>query len=125
MIKYRKIIFIVFVAIFNILCFEAFAAFIHPMDFNGSEAQKKQVIQNIRSSVKIDYCDKLKVCSASFLRRMEQKELDSFKLITKAENRKMLNNLMNTFCTKDSCNYSMIWRMYQRELTDSQISLRW
>lgn len=33
------------------------AGFVHPLDFDGSEAQKQEVISYIKDRVKADYCD--------------------------------------------------------------------
>lgn len=38
------------------------ATILNPMGFDGSEAQKKQVIKSISATVKKDYCEKL-ICA--------------------------------------------------------------
>lgn len=55
------------------------------MDFDGSEAQKTMVINYITKNVYKQYCTGINMCQESMLRRMEQKDLDAFKLLTKAD----------------------------------------
>lgn len=49
-----------------LLCFAptlCFAKFIHPLDFDGSEAQKAEVIKYIKDRVHKDYCEgQLNMC---------------------------------------------------------------
>jgi hypothetical protein len=53
------------------------ATILNPMDFDGSEVQKKQVIESITATVKKDYCDKIDMCQESTLRMMEKQNLDA------------------------------------------------
>ena len=46
------------------------ATTLNPMDFDGSEAQKKQVIESIIATVKKDYCGKIDMCEESTLRTL-------------------------------------------------------
>ncbi|MNR46887.1 hypothetical protein D3C85_1659170 [compost metagenome] len=60
------------------------------------------------------------------LRRMEQKDLEAFKLLTKAENRKVLDQAISDYCSNlDMCNYAMIQRMYEKNLAASKQKLSW
>ena len=60
----------------------------HPLDFNGSEQGKKNIISFIEKNVYETYCENemLKsMCTNSLLRMMEDEELTSFKKLTKAK----------------------------------------
>ncbi|MGP4129479.1 hypothetical protein OJE16_06745 [Pantoea tagorei] len=62
------------------------AGFVHPLDFDGSEAQKKEVISYIQKRVKADYCDgQLDMCQPTTLRMMEKQNLNAFKKTHKSE----------------------------------------
>lgn len=106
----------------------AMAGFIHPMDFDGSEAQKQQVIQYIKDRVKHDYCDgQLDMCQATTLRMMEQQNLDSFKKASQAKERAIMDRAIKDYCHGgiDMCSYDTIWMMYQENLKASNEDLSW
>lgn len=99
---------------------------VHPMDFDGSEEQKALVINYITKHVYDQYCEGINMCQESMLRRMEQKDLDAFKYLTKAENRKVLDQAITDYCkTIDICSFSMIQRMYEKNLAASKQKLSW
>ena len=99
---------------------------LNPMDFDGSEAQKKQVIEFITATVKKDYCEKIDMCQESTLRMMEKQNLDAFKEATKATDRKIMNAVIHDYCEKiDMCNYGTIWMMYKKDLEASHKALAW
>lgn len=99
---------------------------VHPMDFDGSEAQKTMVINYITKNVYKQYCTGINMCQESMLRRMEEKDLDAFKSLTKAENRKILDQAITDHCiTLDMCSFSMIKRMYEKNLAASKQKLSW
>ena len=113
----------VFLLAFSI---SAQAQFIHPMDFNGSDAQKKIVISYIQDRVKSDYCKKIDMCQESMLRMMEQENLEAFKRLTKATNRKILDRAIRDYCGKvDMCTYQMLEMMYNENLQKSTEKLSW
>ncbi|QJT21672.1 hypothetical protein IBG34_04780 [Aeromonas media] len=104
------------------------AGFIHPMDFDGSEAQKQQVIQYIKERVKHDYCDgQLDMCQATTLRMMEQQNLDSFKKASQAKERAIMDRAIKDYCHGgiDMCSYDTIWMMYRENLKASNEDLSW
>jgi hypothetical protein len=102
------------------------ATILNPMDFDGSEAQKKQVIESITATVKKDYCEKIDMCQESTLRMMEKQNLDAFKEATKATDRKIMNAVIHDYCEKiDMCNYGTIWMMYKQNSKASNKSLTW
>jgi len=111
-----------------LLSFEAMAEFVHPMDFDGSEAQKSEVIKYIEQKVRKDYCDSgLDMCNATVLRRMERANLEAFKEAINAENRKIMDRVIKDYCNSglDMCNYKVILRMYKKNLEASGQSLTW
>ncbi|XXN62765.1 hypothetical protein ACRQ84_12320 [Enterobacter ludwigii] len=112
-----------------LLCsFAAQAGFIHPMKFDGSEAQKQEVINFIQARVKADYCDgQLDMCQPTTLRMMEQQNLSAFKKLTKAQDRKVLDRVIKDYCdgSLDMCNYTIIEMMYQQNLKASGEQLTW
>lgn len=104
------------------------AGFIHPMDFDGSESQKQEVIQYIKDRVKQDYCDgQLDMCQPSMLRMMEDQNLRSFKKATQATNREIMDKVINDYCDSavDLCTYDNILMMYNENLKASQKELTW
>ncbi|MGE4775223.1 hypothetical protein [Yersinia enterocolitica] len=111
-----------------LMTFSVNANFIHPMDFDGSEAQKNEVIEYIKSTVKSDYCnDTLDMCQDTMLRMMEGENLNAFKLATKATNRKIMDRVIKDYCNSglNMCNYVMINMMYEENLKASNKSLAW
>lgn len=106
----------------------ALADFIHPMDFNGSEAQRNKVIEIIKQRVKKDYCEgAIDMCQATTLRMMEQENLKAFKEATKAESRGIMDQTINDYCNSgvDMCTYTTILMMYKQNLSASQAQLTW
>lgn len=108
--------------------FAANAGFINPMDFDGSESQKQEVINYIQAKVKADYCDgQLDMCQPTTLRMMEQQNLKSFKELTQAKDRKIMNGVIKDYCDSslDMCNYTTIEMMYQQNLKANNQELSW
>lgn len=105
-----------------------FAKFIHPLDFDGSEAQKAEVIKYIKDRVHKDYCEgQLNMCQESTLRMMEQENLRAFKEATQAKDRKIMDNVIETYCkgALDMCTYSNIQMMYNENEKASKQDLKW
>lgn len=107
--------------------FTASAGFVHPMDFDGSEAQKAEVIQFIKDTVHHDYCEKIDMCNDATLRMMEQENLKQFKRATQAKNRKVMDRVIQDYCKGmiDLCNYSNIMMMYEENEKASKQELSW
>ena len=104
----------------------------HPIDFKGSEQEKKNIISFIEKNVNEIYCENelLKsMCTNSLLRMMEDEELTSFKKLTKAKEELILNNVIQTYCMnsmlEDMCMYSTILMMYEEEVKASGKKLTW
>lgn len=104
------------------------AKFINPMEFDGSEAQKSEVIEYIKDRVYKDYCEsELKMCQDSVLRMMERENLDAFKEASQAKDERIMGQVINDYCDSglDMCNYSTINMMYKENLNSSKESLKW
>lgn len=103
------------------------AKFIHPMDFDGSEEQKKEVIEYIKNNVHKDYCGQLDMCQPSNLRMMENENLNAFKKATQAKNRKIMDQVIRDYCLSglDMCSYSTIQMMYEENNKADSEELAW
>lgn len=104
----------------------------HPIDFKGSEQEKKNIIFFIEKNVNEIYCENemLKsMCTNSFLRMMEDAELTAFKKLAKAKEEVILNNVIQTYCMnsmlEDMCMYMNILMMYEEEVRASGKKLTW
>lgn len=98
--------------------------FLHPMDFKGSETEKQQVIEYIKKTVKKKYTS-IGMGDPSTLRMMEREELNSFKKLTIAKNRKLLDAVIKQFCKIGMCDYSTISMMYDDQLESFNKKLTW
>ncbi len=104
------------------------ADFIHPMDFNGSEKQKKSVIKIIKKRVNSDYCQgAIDMCQPTTLRMMEHQNLKAFKEASRATDRSIMDRVINDYCYSgvDMCSYTTILMMYKQNLTASKKQLAW
>lgn len=113
---------------FMLASFTASAGFVNPMDFDGSEAKKQEVLDFIQKRVKADYCDgAIDMCQESMLRMMEKQNLTAFKKLTQATDRKILNQVISDYCRSgiDMCNYETINMMYNQNLKASHEKLAW
>jgi hypothetical protein len=111
-----------------ILHTSAFADFLHPMDFDGSEAQKQRVIEIIKAQVRKDYCEgAINLCQETTLRMMEKQNLNAFKKATAATDRKIMDRVIKDYCQGviDLCSYTTIMMMYTQNLQASQKELGW
>jgi len=100
------------------------ADFVHPLDFKGTDPEKELVIKYIKESVKDTY-SAIGMDDPATLRMMEQEELNSFKQLTRAENRTILDRVIQTYCGIGMCNYNTIMMMYNEQLKASQETLEW
>ncbi len=108
-----------------LVCAVAFSDdFIHPLDFRGTEPEKKAVIAFIEKYVKDTYT-KLGMGDPATLRMMEKEELEAFKKLTGAKNRKLLDEMIRTYSAIGMGTYSTIFMMYEEQLKASQESLSW
>lgn len=106
----------------------ALAKFIHPMDFDGSDAQKQEVIDYIQTKVKENYCEgPIDMCQESMLRMMEKQNLKAFKQASEATDRTIMDQVVNDYCHSgiDMCDYNTINMMYQQNLKAAGEKLEW
>ncbi len=104
------------------------SGFVHPMNFNGSEKQRKQVINFIEARVRHDYCNsRVDMCQNTTLRMMEKANLEAFKEATQATNRSVMDRVIKDYCQSgvDMCNYKTILMMYKKNLDAGSKSLAW
>lgn len=112
-------------AILTLVCVSAFADdFIHPLDFRGTEQEKKAVIAFIQEYVKDTYTA-IGMGDPATLRMMEREELEAFKKLTAAKNRKLLDEVIRTYRPIGMGSYTTISMMYEEQLKASQESLAW
>ncbi|MDF1762212.1 MAG: hypothetical protein P1U57_02285 [Oleibacter sp.] len=120
-----RILIFIYLAIISLY---SLADFVHPMDFNGSESQKNEVIDYINKQVRQDYCESdLDMCQESMLRMMEQENLNAFKKATSATDRRIMDRAITDYCESgvDMCNYSTIFMMYEENVKASNKKLQW
>lgn len=106
----------------------SYAGFVHPLDFDGSETKKQEVIKYIKDRVKADYCDgQLDMCQPTTLRMMENENLNAFKKLTEAKDRTVLDGVIKDYCKSglDMCNYSNLEMMYQENVKANGEELTW
>ncbi len=113
-----------------VCCFPivTFAKFINPMDFDGSDAQKQEVIEYIKARVHKDYCEgELDMCDDTTLRMMERENLDAFKQASQAKDKKIMDRVIKDYChsSLDMCDYTTINMMYNENLKASKEQLQW
>ncbi len=102
------------------------AGFVHPLDFNNSDSHKKEVIAYIKNRVKKDYCGTIDMCQDMMLRMMETENLEAFKRLTSATDRRVLDRAIHDYCgTVDMCTYQMLEMMYKENLKASKKDLEW
>ncbi|MFT4967729.1 MAG: hypothetical protein ACI9CD_000741 [Candidatus Deianiraeaceae bacterium] len=67
------------------------------------------------------------MCQNTTLRMMERENLSSFKSLTQAKNRKIMNIVIKDYCNSDldMCSYTTLWMMYQGNVKASQQTLSW
>lgn len=100
------------------------SGFIHPLDFKGTEEEKQQVVSYIKARTKKEM-EMTGLDSNSIARAMEQEQLESFKVLTEAKDRKILDSVISQLKMIDMINYSTMKAMYDDELEASQEELTW
>ena len=67
------------------------------------------------------------MCNNTTLRMMEKENLRAFKELTQAQDRSILNRVINDYCNSgvDMCNYTTLNMMYKENLKASQENLSW
>lgn len=106
----------------------AFAKFVNPMEFDGSDSQKEEVIQFITKNVHRMYCEGvIDACQESTLRMMERQELSSFIEATEATDKKIMKQAVKTYCEGpiNMCSYSTVLMMYRANVQAAKQKLEW
>ena len=99
--------------------------FVDPTTFKGSEAEKQSAINYIKARTQKDM-KTIGVDSPATLRMMEQSNLDAFKQLTEATDKKLLKKVIKTYCGQiDMCTYQNLKMMYDRDLEASKQDLNW
>ena len=115
-------------AMLGCVSFTASAAFVNPLDFDGSEAQKKEVVEYIKAKTHKDYCESgLDMCQPTTLRMMEKQNLDAFKQATQLKDRAIMDRVIKDYCQSglDMCTYQNILMMYKQNEAASKQELSW
>lgn len=94
---------------------------IHPTNFKDTKENREEVIQFIQIMVK----DANPAQSATILRMLEKNQLSSFKILTRATNKKLLDKIINKECSKKSCSYTIVKMLYESEIRASKEKLSW
>ena len=118
----KKLVLTISLLAISSICFAE--GLIHPLDFKGTEAEKKQVIALIEQNVKETYTA-LGMGDPSTLRMMEKTELDSFKQLTQVTNRNLLDSVIDQYCSIGMCDYNTILMMYKEQERESNKKLQW
>lgn len=93
------------------------ASFIHPQEFDGSDAQKQEAIAYIQKRTQQDYCQTAKGCDAIQIETLEQDNLDAFMRLSKTDNKMILDRAIHDYCNVvDICNYQMLEAVYQENI---------
>ncbi|MGJ8638252.1 MAG: hypothetical protein ACSHYA_02570 [Opitutaceae bacterium] len=118
----KKLLLFLITALF---CSSAIASdFIHPLDFRGTEREKKEVIAYIKQHVKETY-SAVGMDDPMTLRMMEKDELKCFKELTKIKDRKLLDAVIKQYSAVGMDAYNTILMMYNEQKKASGESLEW
>ncbi len=97
----------------------AFATdFVHPLDFKGTEVEKENVIAFIMSNVKETHSN-IGLSIPTMLRKMERAEVNSFIALRRVEDRRLLDEVIGSYCKFGPCNYNTILMMYNERKAKS------
>lgn len=114
----------IFLLLFSFILILNASDFVSPINFKGTEIEKKAVIEYIKDNMNKSL-EKIGMNDPSTLRLMEKKELSSFKELIKTENTKLLKSVIESLCSINMCEYSTINLMYKKQLKDSAKELEW
>ena len=124
----RKLVITCLLGVSGFFSVNAFADFIHPMDFTGSDKEKSEVLHYVKERVKHDYCNSgLDMCQETTLRMMEKQNLNAFKKASKATDRKIMDKVIIDYCQSglDMCSYQTISMMYDQNYNASKQETQW
>lgn len=98
--------------------------FINPMDFNGTDKEKEYIIEFIRENTKKSL-DLIGMDSDILKREMEQQQLNSFKELTKAKDRVVMENCIKNLKMIGNYDYSLLKASYDQETSAKNKELKW
>lgn len=99
-------------------------SFVSPIGFVASESNKQKVVNFIKKQVNEEY-SAIGMDDPLTLRMMEKENLNAFKKLTEATNKKLLNSVIKTYCDIGMCNYTTIAMMYNEQNKANKKSLKW
>jgi len=113
------------VILFLLLSSLAFgASFVNPNTFKGSEREKKEVVSWVKEKTKKQY-SAIGMDDPATLRMMEKQNLDSFKKLTKVEDKKLLSSVIETYSAIGMNDYQTLFMMYEEQEKASKKKLSW
>jgi hypothetical protein len=98
--------------------------FIHPLDFKGTDREKRTLIIYIEAHVKETY-SAVGMDDPITLRMMEKEELKCFKELTKIKDRQLLDAVIQKYSAVGMDTYSTILMMYREQKKASEETLEW
>jgi hypothetical protein len=115
------------------ICNNSFAnsfAIIHPLEFK--ETQKQEVLDYIKDNNYKALCKGVyKICDGISLRNAAISDLNAFKELMKANDKKLLDDIVDSNCNGlassilMTCNYTTILRVYNNSVTIRNNPLEW
>lgn len=92
--------------------------------FIDNDANRARVVAFIEHQVYTDYTA-IGMNDPMTLRMMEDENMKAFKNLIRANNTRLLQQVIDTYCEIGMCNYSTIWMMYEEQSKASGSSLKW
>lgn len=103
---------------------ETKSEFINPMDFNGTDKEKEYIIEFIKEHTKKSL-DLIGMDSDILKREMEQQQLNSFKELTKAKDREVMENCIKNLKMIGNYDYTLLKASYDQEMSAKDKKLEW
>ena len=100
------------------------ATFVHPLDFKDTDEERAAVVAYIEQTVKADYTA-IGMDDPLTLRMMEEANLEAFQKLMLADDRALLDRVIDDYCSIGMCNYQTISMMYDEQAEASGRKLRW
>lgn len=111
---------VLFVILFvPMLVFAYPSGFIHPLNFDDSEEQKKQVLIYIQNTILHDYCGpQSESCHSSIIVIEREENLKAFYELVLITNKEYLNKIIDEYCNSEffRCTYSNLLSAYKEIL---------
>lgn len=98
--------------------------FINPMNFNGTDKEKEEVIEFIKMSTKKSL-ELIGMDSDTLKREMEQQQLDSFKELTKATDKEVMEKCIKNLEMIGTLDYTLLKGTYDQEISAKNKELKW